>query len=161
MNWLDIVLLVLLTLSALNGLAQGLIKAVMALAGIIAGVLLAGQLYEPFSEVFGFLKNESAADIIAFLIILIGVVVVAAILATLLTKAVSVTLLGWVNRLGGAVFGLLVGTIFLSALLATWVKFFETDVVTESLVASFLLDKFPLVLGLLPSNFDSIKDFFN
>ena len=33
-------------------------------------------------------------------------------------------MLGWVNRLGGAVFGLLLGAITCGALLAAWVKFF-------------------------------------
>jgi len=160
MNWLDIVLLVLLALSALNGLTQGLIRAALSLAGIILGVILAGRFYQPLSDLFGFISNEHIADIAAFLIILIGVMLLTYLLALLLTKVATVTMLGWVNRLGGAVFGLLVGTIFLSALLATWVKFFGSDTVTSSAIASFLLDKFPLILALLPPDFDAIRDFF-
>ena len=153
-------MLVLLALATLNGLFQGLIKAVLSLAGIILGVILAGRLYQPLSNVLDFINNESAADIIAFLIILIGVIIIAALLSRLLTKVATITMLGWVNRLGGAVFGLLLGGIFLSALLATWVKFFETDAVTNSAIAGFLLDKFPLVLALLPEDFDAVRDFF-
>ena len=160
MNWLDIVLLVMLALSAVNGLIQGLIKAVLSLVGIIVGVILAGQFYQPLSDLFGFINNEDTADIVAFLIILIGVMLLAYLLAQLLTKVATVTMLGWVNRLGGAIFGLLVGAIFLSALLATWVKFSGSDTVTSSAIAGFLLDKFPLILTLLPEDFDAIRDFF-
>ena len=52
------------------------------------------------------------------------------------------------------------GAIFISAILATIVKFFGEGLVTESALAGFLLDKFPIILGLLPSQFDSIRDFF-
>jgi membrane protein required for colicin V production len=38
--------------------------------------------------------------------------------------------------------------------------FFGTDLVTESFLAGVLLDKFPLVLALLPSEFDTVRDFF-
>ncbi len=160
MNWLDIVLLVILGVSAFGGLTQGLIKAGLSLAGIIVGVILAGNFYEPLSGLLSFIPNEDIADIAAFILILVGVMVVANILARLLKFAVSVVLLGWVNRLGGAVFGLVLGAIFLSAILATWAKFFGGDSVAESAIASFLLDKFPLILALLPDEFDAIHDFF-
>ena len=160
MYWLDIVLLILLALSAFNGFVQGLIKAALSLVGIIIGVLLAGNLYQPLSGLLSFIPNEDIADIVAFLLILVGVMVVANLLAQLLKTVATIVMLGWVNRLGGAIFGMLVGTIFLSAILATWAKFFGSDIVTESVIASFFLAKFPLILALLPANFDVIRDFF-
>jgi len=69
-------------------------------------------------------------------------------------------MLGWVDHLGGAVFGVVAGAILWGALLAIWVKFFGAGPVTESFLAAVLLDKFPLVLALLPSEFDAIRDFF-
>jgi membrane protein required for colicin V production len=70
-------------------------------------------------------------------------------------------MLGWVNTAGGAVFGFFIGMIFLGAILATWEKFFGPDMLVNSFIAGFLLDKFPLVLGLLPQEFDVVRDFFN
>jgi membrane protein required for colicin V production len=160
MYWLDIVLLILLALSAFNGFVQGLIKAALSLVGIIIGVLLAGNLYQPLSDLLGFIPNEDIADIVAFLLILVGVMVIANLLARLLKTVATIVMLGWVNRLGGAIFGMLVGAIFLSAILATWAKFFGSDTVTESVIASFFLDKFPLIRALLPADFDVIRDFF-
>jgi len=52
------------------------------------------------------------------------------------------------------------GTVLWGALLATWVKFFGTELVTESAVAAILLDRFPLILALLPGEFDMIRSFF-
>jgi membrane protein required for colicin V production len=80
--------------------------------------------------------------------------------ARLLKSAIKVVMLNWVDRVGGTVFGLLVGAILWGAILAAWVRFFGSGLVTESLLASVLLDIFPLVLGLLPGEFDSIRNFF-
>jgi membrane protein required for colicin V production len=86
--------------------------------------------------------------------------VLAAFLSRLLKFLVSIVMLGWVDHLGGAVFGFLMGTILWSVLLATWVKFFGTELVTDSFMAALLLDKFPLILGLLPGEFDAVRNFF-
>ncbi|MBA7628946.1 hypothetical protein ES703_36443 [subsurface metagenome] len=70
-------------------------------------------------------------------------------------------LLGWVNRLGGAVFGFLLGAILCGALLATWVKFIgPASAIIESGLAMILLDRFPMVLALLPDEFATIRSFF-
>lgn len=160
MNWLDIILIIALVGSAFIGLRLGIIKAVLSLVGLIVGVVLAGNFYEPVSSWFGFISNDNAANIVAFILILVGVMLLAALLARLLKLAASITMLGWVDRIGGAVFGFLMGAILLSALLATWVKFLGTGLVTESFLAGVLLDKFPLILALLPEEFDAIGDFF-
>ena len=160
MNWLDIILIIALVGSAFIGLRLGIIKAVLSLVGLIVGVVLAGNFYEPVSSWFGFISNDNAANTVAFILILVGVMLLAALLARLLKLAASITMLGWVDRIGGAVFGFLMGAILLSALLATWVKFLGTGLVTESFLAGVLLDKFPLILALLPEEFDAIGDFF-
>jgi membrane protein required for colicin V production len=87
--------------------------------------------------------------------------VIAVVLARLLKGVASVTMLNWVNHLGGAVFGLALGAIFCSALLAIWVKWLGVgSAITESIVAAVLLDKFPMILALLPDEFDTIRSFF-
>jgi len=160
MNGLDIILLIMLFVPTFIGLRKGLIKAILSLVGLIIGVVLAGNLYGPVSKMFGFFNNENAAKIVAFLLILALVMVAAFFLARLLKSIISITMLGWVDNVGGAFLGFLSGFLFLGAILAIWVKFFGSDLVTESFLGKVMLDYFPLVLGLLPGEFDSIKDFF-
>ena len=161
MNWLDIVILVPLVIAALIGLKIGLIKAVLSLAGVVVGVILAGRFYMPLSEQLTFIPQAGVAKIVAFAIILIGVMVIAAILARLLKWAASIMMLGWVNRLGGAALGLLLGAIAFGALLAAWVKFIGIgETISDSIVAGVLIEHFPLVLGLLPDEFNAIRSFF-
>ncbi len=162
MSWLDIVILVAIAVAAFLGLRMGLIKAVLVLAGIIVGVILAGHYSGPLGERLTFIPGEGIAEVVAFAIILIGVLVVAAIIAKLLTWTAKAIMLGWVNRLGGAIFGLLLGAIFCSAFLAMWVNFVGMEkAIAESAIAPILLDRLPMVLALLPGEFDGVRSFFH
>jgi len=160
MNWLDIVLLIILFASAIGGLANGLIKTVLSLVGLIVGVVLAGHYYNAVAGWITFVP-DNIANIIAFALILILVLLIAAILGTILTRAVSAILLGWLNRLTGLVAGIILGAIWCGALLAIWVKYMGAgDVISGSVIAPIIMDKFPLVLALLPGDFDIVRRFF-
>ncbi|GAI34600.1 unnamed protein product, partial [marine sediment metagenome] len=77
MNWLDIVILVIIAIATFLGLRIGIIKAALSLAGLIVGVILAGRYYIPFSQQLSFIPQASIAKIVAFVIILIGVMIIA------------------------------------------------------------------------------------
>ena len=165
MSPLDIVIAVALVVPIFTGLKQGLIKAALSLAGLIVGVVLASNYYQALGDRLTFITNEDAANIVGFAIILVVVMIIANVAAALLKFTAKVAMLGWVDRLGGAVFGFLMGAIFMGAVLATVVKFFGSTMgtdswVADSFLAGILLDKFPLVLGFLPGEFDTIRDFF-
>jgi membrane protein required for colicin V production len=161
MNWLDIVIVVVIAVATLSGLIVGLIGSALFLAGIIVGIMLAGRYYLPFSQQLGFISSENVAQIVAFAIILFGVMLIALVLAVVLRWAFSLISLGWLDRLGGAFFGLVTGTLLCGAVLAMWVKFMGAGAtVTGSALASFLLEHFPIVLGLLPAEFDAVRSFF-
>ena len=161
MNGLDIVLLVILAVSTIIGLKTGLIKAVLSLAGMIIGVILAGNYYVLLSERLTFIPHAGTAKVVAFAIILIGIMVIASLVARFLKWATSVVMLGWVNRLGGAVFGLIMAGILCGAAIAAWVNFFGGgSTITDSAIAGILLERLPLVLALLPKEFDSVSSIF-
>jgi len=161
MNWLDVVIIVVVAISAFIGLWKGLIKIVMSLVGLIVGVVLAGRYYGALAEHLTLIPNETLAKITAFLIILIGVMVIASVVAHLLKLAASAIMLGWVNRIGGALFGIALGLLLCSAFLALWARLAgPDDAISESLLARVLLDYFPLVLALLPDEFDGIRSIF-
>ena len=150
MNWLDIGIIVAIAITTLIGLKNGLIKAVLSLAGLIIGVILAGRYYVPLAEQLAFIPQATLAKIAAFAIILIAVMIIAGVLARLLKWAASVMMLGWVNRLGGAVFGLILGALLWGAFLTLWVQVFGAgETITNSSLAKLLLS-FPSPLSLLP-----------
>ena len=161
MNWLDIILLILLFIPTFIGLRKGLIKAILSLAGLLIGIVLAGQLYQPVSKIFSFIPNENVAFILAFILILVLVLVAAFFLARLLKSIMSIVMIGWIDNIGGAILGFLSGFVLLSAILAIWVKFFGSGLIVDSFLGKVMLDYFPLILGLLPGEFGKdIRGFF-
>ena len=161
MNWLDIALLAIIAFSTFTGLKTGIIKSVLSLAGLIIGIILAGRYYAALAENLTFIPQETIAKIAAFLIILVGIMVIANVIAAMLKFAVSAVMLGWVNRLGGAAFGLVMGATFCGALLAVWGKYLGIgDTISDSALARVLLDYFPVVMAFLPEEFDAVHSFF-
>jgi len=161
MNWLDIVILLVLIISIVIGLKIGIIKIFFVIVGGIIGVFLAGRFSDSLADKLAFISNPDIAGMVSFAIILIAVLVIAAILAAVIKAATSAVLLGWVNYLGGAVLGFILGAIFCAALLTMWVNFQGgSSAASESLLARFLLNGFPFILALLPSEFDSVRSFF-
>ncbi len=160
MNWLDIVLMVVLALATFLGVWRGIISMVLPLAGIIIGVFLAGQHY---GTVGGWLPidNPEYAKWAAYAIIIVAVLIVAVILAVILRRFIRWVLLGWVDRLGGGILGLVLGGLICAAILAACVKFeLGSGFIQDSGIARLLLDWLPAVLALLPEEFDVVKDFF-
>ena len=161
MSWLDIIILVLIVVPTLIGLKIGIIKAVLSVLGIILGVILAGRFYVSLSKSLTFISDPGIAKVVAFAIILIGMMIIATVLASVIKRIISTVLLGWVNRLGGAILGFVLGAIFCGALLSIWVNFIGIGkTVADSFLANILLDGFPIILAFLPAEFDSVRNFF-
>jgi membrane protein required for colicin V production len=161
MNWLDIVIILVLILSVIGGIMNGLVKSLFGLLGLIIGVVLAGHFYVALADHMGFISNVSTARIVAFIIIFATVSVVASLLGLIFNKIISASPLSGINRLLGGVLGLVTGAISIAALLIILIKFTGIgDSVSNSKIAMFLVDKLPLVLALLPKEFDTVKQYF-
>jgi membrane protein required for colicin V production len=160
MNWVDIVIIIYLAISVISGLVQGLIKTLLSFVGVIIGVFLAAHFYKQLGDVLTFISNRDVANVIAFAIILFAVMGIAALVAMLLKSFIKAIMLGWLDKLGGAVIGSLLGTLSISAFLAIIVKYTSNSLIIDSKLSAFFLDKFPLVMSLLPSEFDAIRNFF-
>jgi len=160
MNWVDIAIIICLGISIISGFMQGLIRTVLSIVGLIAGIILASRFYVQLGNVMTFISNKNVAHIVAFILILLVVMGIAAIIAAILRKLIRAIMLGWVDRLGGAVIGLILGALTISALLAIIMKYNTPSMITNSKLAGFFLNKFPLVLKFMPSDFGNISKFF-
>lgn len=190
MNWVDIVIIIFLAVLAILGLKRGLMKSLFPLVGIILGIFLAGTFQGALAEKLSFIESESVARIAAFAIIVVVVFVAAIIASSVLSRIFSMILLGWVDRLGGALFGLAIAWFISSAVVVLLARYAALPVelpesaissVGESVVSSLNLEgirqsiytaikestlvtwqihSFPVILNLLPGEFDAVKDFF-
>lgn len=113
MSLLDIAILTVLVLGGLRGLLRGLIKELAALTAMLAGGWLAYKYHEQAAALLHGLLPPVAARMAAFVLLLVLVGLAAHLVGNLLTKLVTLALLGWVNRLGGLAVGCLEGTLVL------------------------------------------------
>lgn len=106
MIWVDYVIIGIIALSAIIGLARGLIREVIALAVWIVAALAAWMFYVPVAEqLTPWIETPSVRMGAAVLILVFGVLIVGAIVAYVLSVLVDKTGLTGTDRLLGMVFG--------------------------------------------------------
>ena len=161
MNGLDIVILVIALSLGLIGFMVGLVKMVVTVVGMIIGIFLAGRLNDPMTSLVGnFVSSPDMARLVAFGLVFLVVMIASFIVSSLVKKLLSLMLLGWVDRFGGAAVALFVGMAAVATLLTVLARFPVGGVdktIHASLFGSFLIDKYGLLLGLLPSQLSKLK----
>jgi membrane protein required for colicin V production len=161
MNWVDIVIIVVIVLSGIAGLRQGIIRTAFGIAGLIGGIVLAGRYYQPLAALLS-TSGATWAKIVAYALILLATLIVAGVIGWLVAKLAHIVMLGWLDRLVGFIFGIVVGGLLCAAVLAILLKYYPSTAATisQSVIAKFLVEEFPLLLALLPKEFDPIRNFF-
>lgn len=110
-SWFDAVVGILILLLAIRGVINGFVREFLGLVGIVGGVYVASVYAESVgswisANVYAF-KNPSAITLIGFLVLLVGIWVIALLIAEVLQKLINLSALGVVNRLLGFAFGAL------------------------------------------------------
>lgn len=107
MEVIDIIILVLIGVGVIQGLMKGSIKQLASIVGFVAGLLLARALFGTVAEQLAPALHTSitVAQILSFILIWVAVPIGCSLIASVLTKALEVVNLGWINRLAGALLG--------------------------------------------------------
>ena len=127
MNPLDWLLAIILLYSIIRAAIRGLVREAFALAGLIAGFLLACWYYQPLAVYLrGLINSVPMAQFCAFLLIACLVMIAATLAGALLRRAASAIGLSAADRLGGALFGALRGVVLCAALLLAVTAFLPT-----------------------------------
>jgi len=158
MNWLDPVILIALGGFTFAAFRAGLIREVVALVAVVVGVLVAGHYYDDLADdVLLFIKNDKAANAVAFLTLFGSVALLGQLAAFLIKQAVSLLLLGWLDHLAGGAFGLLKGLVLVELFLmffATFPYLGLEKAIDGSGIAPLFLDNGAALLKLLPGEFN-------
>jgi membrane protein required for colicin V production len=102
----DAAVLVIVVVSTLVALVRGVVREAVALGSWIAGIVLAFMFTVPLAAALPWLQDSPVAKhVLAFALILIGVLVAGALIGTLLSKMMRAVGLGLLDRALGAVFG--------------------------------------------------------
>jgi membrane protein required for colicin V production len=121
-----------LAISVAAAFSQGFLREIFSLVGLVVGLVLACWNYALLAHSFRrVISSPGIADALAFLLIALGVMLLAGLMGGLLRKAVHGVGLGWMDRLLGALFGLVRGCVLVMVALiavfafrpgATWLQ---------------------------------------
>lgn len=164
MDWLSIFLVVAIGLLTWRAYANGFVKEIVSLSAVILAIPIAGIFYDDlYPKVYPIVDNVTAASLISFLAIFLGVVVAGQVTSYLLRGVVNALNLGPADRVAGAGFGFMKGVIVAQVVLLAFVAFPSPDLhdeIDDSRVAEALLDSTPGVLAILPARFNAALDAF-
>jgi membrane protein required for colicin V production len=142
MNVLDWFIIAVLGLSALFAAMRGFALEVLSLVGALFGYLLAAWYYPKVGAWFlPHVSNKMAAEGAGFLVIFVGVVILAGVVGRVISWAMKKVGLRWFDRLLGMAFGLVRGSLIVVIVLLGLTSFaiFPQSVAGSKLAPYFLL----------------------
>ena len=161
MNTIDIILSIFLLLGAVRGFFKGFLLELAGLVALLAGIY--GAIH--FSDrTYDFLQlfinwEDKYLSLVAFALTFTIIVIIVSIIGKLLTKMAGILALGLVNRLLGAVFGML-KTAFLASIFFMFLNQSGAFLIEEETKAESVL--YPpvekLAPMLLPTIIEEIKE---
>ena len=161
MATLDIILLICFIPGIIRGISKGFLEQALSLAGIVLGVWAA---FKFSALVCGWLKpylslSDTTLNVVAFALILIAVSIVVLLVAKLLTKVLEMSMLGWLDKILGLAFALVVNGLLLGVFIILFdtlnlkFGFVKPEVLDASIVYTTLRDLSCLVFPYLKAFF--------
>jgi membrane protein required for colicin V production len=141
MNLFDWSLIAMLAYSTIMAFVRGIILELFSLGGLIAGILIASWNYNHVAVILErLITTPATAQIVAFLFIVIGVMVLSFLLGRTLNRTAHAIGLGFFDRLLGAVFGFARGCLFGVAILMAIAAFQpHSDWIANSRLSPYFL----------------------
>ena len=109
MEWVDIVILAVIGMSALVSIVRGFVKELLSLISWGAAFFLSINFYENLASLLTFTDDRSIKVVLALFILFVGTLIFIGVLNYIITLALKKTGLSGTDRLLGMVFGTLRG----------------------------------------------------
>lgn len=158
MNILDIIILICLIPSLIQGLRKGFISQAISIISLIAGIWASAR----FADIVGawlaqyITASEQVLKLVSFAIVMIVVFIILGLIGKLLDGIIKLVMLGWMNRLLGAAFALAKAILILGLLMLVFnslnanFNFVDPQVIEESVL-------YPILKGISDTVFPYLK----
>jgi len=163
--FIDTVALVLLVIAVFKGFTKGFIVALFSFLAFIIGLAAALKLSALAAEYIGNAVSISQRwlPVIAFLVVFLIVAIAIRLGAKMLEGAVKLAMLGWLNRLGGIIFYILIYFFIFSILLfyAGQLHFIKPETVESSVTYPWIQPIAPKIMAVMGAIMPFFKDMFD
>lgn len=117
MNPFDIIMITILSYGLIRGIFRGLVREIASIVGVLGGFYAAYTYYPHAAQLISrWVSNPAYLNIISYLAIFSVVVIIVGILAVVIKYLLNIAYLGWVDRVCGALFGVLKGGLVICVL---------------------------------------------
>ncbi len=159
-TFLDYFFLIIILISTGFALTKGLMREIISLVALVGGFLLAAFYYARAGALFAeFTRTESIANLLGFMVIFAGTLIVGAVVSFVVNRFVKMASLEWVDRVLGGIYGFLRGWMVASILVLALVAFpVRENMVANSVLAPYLLAGARAAILLVPQE---LKDKFH
>jgi membrane protein required for colicin V production len=158
---LDLIVLVFVAASVVGGFVAGFARSGIGFLATVFGVVCGFWFYGiPAVAVRKYVHSVTASNLIGFFVVFFGLIFVGALIGKLLSKLFKWTGLSWLDRLMGAMFGLVRGALVAVAFIAVLLAFTPKPTpnwMVNSAVLPYAIDASNTLAALAPN---TIKDAF-
>ncbi len=157
MNYLDILALAVIAFSVLTALFKGLTAELFWLAGVVAGFLLAVHFYEQAANLLlATGMGPMLAGLLGFVLVFLLGVIAGSLAGGWMSRIWKILRLRWLDRLFGAVFGLLRGMLIVVVIFLALTSFSPPDQqpLSGSRLAPYFLTAGQAMLVVAPQDFE-------
>lgn len=162
---IDIIYLIVILIAVVKGIRRGFIIAVFSVVGLIIGLAAAMKLSAAAAVYLTDSVSISSKwlPFISFILVFLLAVLLVRLAANLLQKTVEIALLGWLNRLAGAIAYALLYTIVFSILLffAEQLNLLKEESIAGSKVYSWVKPVGPYVINGIGNVFPFFQNMFH
>ncbi len=159
MNWLDYLLLAIIAFSVLGSFRRGFTREFISMGAAIAALILGMWFYGTAAALVRHsVGSDLAANFLGFVIVVAVVLTTGAIVGSIVRRFVKAVGLSFFDRLLGAGFGLLRGSIICIALLTAYIAFGHTadsktapSAVVHSQIAPYLMEVSRVLVDVAPT----------
>ena len=141
MNLFDILIIIILLYCLVRGIFRGLLKEMSSLVGVLGGFYAAYTYYHEVGKLLNrWIADPNYVNILSFLLVFICVFLIISIIGIIIKYILKIVFLGWVDRVFGAVFGILKGILIASVLLIVFTAFLpdSSNIIKTSKTSHYL-----------------------
>jgi membrane protein required for colicin V production len=142
MNLLDYLLVAILGYCLVRGIFRGLVKELSSIIGVLGGFYAAYTYYPQMAKPLGhWIENTGYLNILSFLILFVGIYLVVSITGVMIKHLMNIVFLGWVDRIGGALFGAVKGFLITTVVILILTTFLPKNaaILRQSLVSQYMI----------------------
>lgn len=152
LNIIDILFIIIFFFSVLFGIIRGLVREVLVLCFLIAALVIAFIYYQDMGLLLsGVVKKRDLADLAGFLLLLLLVAGAGFLIIRLISKFLIIGPLKALDRMLGAVFGLLRATLLAGIVIYSFMAFpLNDELLRQSQLAPYLINAIVTGIEILP-----------